>query len=53
MDSLLHRDLVPEFPSDIPTHPLEVIDYHLITQGDTSEIDRLWKACRNLGVGSR
>ncbi|KAK7021646.1 hypothetical protein R3P38DRAFT_2533589 [Favolaschia claudopus] len=36
----------PEFPEDIPTHPLLVIDYSL---RDQNEIDKLWGAATNLG----
>ncbi|KDR67205.1 hypothetical protein GALMADRAFT_80197 [Galerina marginata CBS 339.88] len=52
MDSLLHRDSVPAFPSEIPTHPLQVIDYDLVLKQDKNEIERFWQACRNLGVSN-
>ena len=39
----------PPFPEDVPTHPLLVIDYTLIKQGDVNEIDRLWEAGTTLG----
>ncbi len=39
----------PPFPEDVPTHPLLIIDYELIRQGDENEIDRLWKAATELG----
>jgi len=41
--------VLPPFPDNIPTAPLLVIDYALIKQGDQEEIDRLWKAGRELG----
>ncbi|EJD06828.1 Clavaminate synthase-like protein [Fomitiporia mediterranea MF3/22] len=40
---------LPPFPEDIPTHPLLVIDYELIQAGDSEEIEKLWKAARELG----
>ncbi|KAF7348008.1 1-aminocyclopropane-1-carboxylate oxidase [Mycena sanguinolenta] len=39
----------PEFPEDIPTHPLLVVDYSLLVARDRAEIDKLWGAARNLG----
>ncbi|CAK5275904.1 unnamed protein product [Mycena citricolor] len=39
----------PDFPTDISTHPLLVIDYALLEAGDEAEIERLWDAARNLG----
>ncbi|THH00771.1 hypothetical protein EW026_g1839 [Hermanssonia centrifuga] len=30
---------LPPFPEDVPTHPLLIIDYQLIKQGDSEEID--------------
>ncbi|KAI0337222.1 Clavaminate synthase-like protein [Trametopsis cervina] len=39
----------PPFPEGLPTHPLLVIDYQLIKQGDKQEIDRLWEAATKLG----
>ena len=40
---------IPPFPTDVPTHPLLVLDYALIRSGDETEIDRLWKAATDLG----
>ncbi|KAF7796857.1 hypothetical protein EIP86_008041 [Pleurotus ostreatoroseus] len=40
---------LPPFPEDVPTHPLIVIDYQLIKQGNADEIDKLWDTARNLG----
>ncbi|KZT08746.1 Clavaminate synthase-like protein [Laetiporus sulphureus 93-53] len=37
------------FPDDVPTHPLFVIDYALLIQGDKQEIAKLWKAGTELG----
>ncbi|KAE9406691.1 Clavaminate synthase-like protein [Gymnopus androsaceus JB14] len=39
----------PEFPTNVPTHPLVVIDYQLIKNGDEKEMDMLWKAATSLG----
>ncbi|KAL4063824.1 hypothetical protein J3A83DRAFT_4285270 [Scleroderma citrinum] len=39
----------PPFPSDVPTHPLLVIDYVLIKVGDQAEIERLWEAASTVG----
>lgn len=39
----------PPFPEDIPSHPLQVVDYELVHAGDTSEIDKLWRAATELG----
>ncbi|KAG6899688.1 hypothetical protein C0993_007888 [Termitomyces sp. T159_Od127] len=40
---------LPSFPDDVPTHPLLVIDYQLISTRDSHEIDRLWEAATKLG----
>ncbi|KAI0766205.1 Clavaminate synthase-like protein [Trametes elegans] len=40
---------IPDFPHDVPTHPLLIIDYELVKNGDTEEIDKLWKAATELG----
>ena len=40
---------IPDFPDDVPTVPLLIIDYALIKAGDEKEIDRLWKAATELG----
>ncbi|OCH95737.1 Clavaminate synthase-like protein [Obba rivulosa] len=37
------------FPDDVPTHPLLVIDYALLTANDIHEIDRLWQAATMMG----
>ncbi|KAJ3728667.1 Clavaminate synthase-like protein [Lentinula raphanica] len=39
----------PEFPANVPSHPLLVVDYDLIKKGDKEEIDVLWKAATTLG----
>ncbi|KAK0436293.1 hypothetical protein EV421DRAFT_1833024 [Armillaria borealis] len=41
--------LSPPFPDDVPTHPLLIIDYQLLQEGDTAETERLWEAARKLG----
>lgn len=40
---------IPPFPEDVPTHPLLVVDYGLIRAQDEAEINKLWKAARELG----
>jgi len=37
------------FPDDAPTHPLFVIDYELLKQGDKRETAKLWRAGTELG----
>jgi hypothetical protein len=39
----------PEFPTNVPTHPLVVVDYELLKNGDTREADKLWNAATLLG----
>jgi len=39
----------PSFPSDIPTHPLLIIDFELIKDQDPREIDKLWDAATMIG----
>ena len=39
----------PPFPDDVPTHPLLVVDYELIKQGSSDEVDKLWEAATKLG----
>ncbi|KAG6906669.1 hypothetical protein DXG01_012697 [Tephrocybe rancida] len=39
----------PQFPENIPTHPLLIIDFDLLKRGDEAEIDRLWEASTKLG----
>ncbi|KAK0218517.1 hypothetical protein EDD85DRAFT_924174 [Armillaria nabsnona] len=41
--------LSPPFPDDVPTHPLLIIDYHLLQEGNTAETGRLWEAAQKLG----
>jgi len=41
--------ILPPFPDDVPTHPLVVVDYELIKEGDKNEVARLWKAATSLG----
>ncbi|KIJ11356.1 hypothetical protein PAXINDRAFT_84650 [Paxillus involutus ATCC 200175] len=40
---------LPAFPTDVPTHPLLIIDFELIKAGDPVEIERLWEAATTLG----
>ncbi|KAF9068724.1 hypothetical protein BDP27DRAFT_1223818 [Rhodocollybia butyracea] len=40
---------LPEFPTNIPTHPLLIVDYELLKNGDETEMDKLWKAATSLG----
>ncbi|EPT01048.1 hypothetical protein FOMPIDRAFT_44858 [Fomitopsis schrenkii] len=39
----------PPFPVDVPTHPLLVIDYRRVKDGDKDEIEKLWNAATQLG----
>lgn len=39
----------PPFPDDIQTHPLLVIDYQLLKDGDEQECNKLWEAATGLG----
>jgi hypothetical protein len=39
----------PPFPDDVPTHPLFIIDFTLLKERNTQEIDRLWEAATKLG----
>jgi len=41
--------ILPPFPDNVQSHPLLVIDYELIKNGDFNEIARLWKAATELG----
>ena len=41
--------ILPSFPTEVPTHPLLVVDYELIKQGIVQETDKLWKAATELG----
>ncbi|EGN93563.1 hypothetical protein SERLA73DRAFT_189262 [Serpula lacrymans var. lacrymans S7.3] len=40
---------LPPFPDDVLTHPLLVVDYQLIKEGNQQEIETLWKAATSLG----
>jgi isopenicillin N synthase-like dioxygenase len=40
---------LPEFPTNVPTHPLLVVDYERIKSGDEKEIAVLWSAATSLG----
>ncbi len=39
----------PPFPEDVPTYPLIIVDFELIQAGDNDEIEKLWKAAREIG----
>ncbi|KXN87807.1 1-aminocyclopropane-1-carboxylate oxidase [Leucoagaricus sp. SymC.cos] len=41
--------ILPTFPNDVPSHPLLIIDYALLKERDSKEIDRLWEAATKLG----
>lgn len=47
--SIIHMATLPAFPSDIPTHPLLIIDFELIQLRNPQEIDKLWEAATKLG----
>ncbi|KAJ6544140.1 Clavaminate synthase-like protein [Mycena capillaripes] len=40
----IHFPQFPEFPEDVPTHPLLVVDYSLLVAAERAEIDKLWDA---------
>ncbi|KAI0772544.1 Clavaminate synthase-like protein [Trametes elegans] len=39
----------PPFPEDVATHPLLIIDFHLVRASDLRETEKLWKAATQLG----
>lgn len=39
----------PPFPEDIPTAPLQGVDYQVLKARDQGEIGKLWKAATELG----
>lgn len=39
----------PPFPTDVPTHPLLIVDYQLLLKNDEDEVNKLWKAATELG----
>ncbi|KIJ06004.1 hypothetical protein PAXINDRAFT_103550 [Paxillus involutus ATCC 200175] len=45
----MHGTTLPPFPTDVPTHPLLIIDFELIKAGDYVESERLWEAATTLG----
>ncbi|KAK0218519.1 hypothetical protein EDD85DRAFT_961539 [Armillaria nabsnona] len=45
--SHLHM-LSPPFPDNVLTHPLLIIDYQLLQEGDGGETERLWEAAQKL-----
>lgn len=40
---------LPNFPDDVPTHPLLIVDYAKILLDDGQEIEKLWEAATKLG----
>ncbi|KAL1310664.1 hypothetical protein AAFC00_000930 [Neodothiora populina] len=48
-DVSLGFDNQPPFPDDVAVAPLLRIDLHKLLIGEQNEIDRLWKACCDLG----
>ncbi|KAI9566319.1 hypothetical protein HD554DRAFT_2277855 [Boletus coccyginus] len=40
---------LPPFPTDVRTHPLLVVDFALLKAGNSTELDRLWKAATSIG----
>lgn len=40
---------LPPFPENIPTYPLQIVDFELVKSGDREEIDKLWNAATELG----
>ena len=47
--SFMPATTLPDFPDDVRTHPLLIIDYELLKAGDKEEENRLWKAATTLG----
>jgi isopenicillin N synthase-like dioxygenase len=41
--------IIPPFPSDVPTHPLVVVDYAKLRANDPEENDKLWLAATQFG----
>ena len=39
----------PPFPSDVPTVGLTVVDYALLKNRDSTEVERLWDAATKQG----
>lgn len=39
----------PPFPADVSSHPLLIVDYQLVENGNPKEIDKLWEAATQLG----
>ncbi|KAI0368888.1 Clavaminate synthase-like protein [Pilatotrama ljubarskyi] len=39
----------PSFPTDVPTHPLLIVDYELLRAGDGNQLAKLWHAATHLG----
>jgi hypothetical protein len=46
---IMRDNTFPPFPTDVPVHPLLVIDYVRIKSGDEAEVKKLWKAATELG----
>lgn len=40
---------IPPFPDNVPTAPLLRISLRKLIDGDAEELDRVWKACCDLG----
>lgn len=40
---------IPPFPDNVPTAPLLRISLRKLVDGDAEELDRVWKACCDLG----
>jgi len=47
-DDLTFPDL-PPFPNDVPTAPLLRLSLHRLVEGDEDEVEKLWRACCDLG----
>lgn len=37
-----------DFPPQLPTADLTVIDFELIKKGDVHEIDKMWESCTGI-----
>jgi len=47
--SVFNFDDLPPFPDNVPVAPLLRISLHKLLTGEQEEVDRLWKACCELG----
>lgn len=41
--------VLPPFPEDVVVQPLPILDFELVKNGDSEEIEKLWDAATTLG----